>query len=167
MTTGTVCERVFPGRADQVPQARHWVCAVLGTAGAVAVDDAVLVVSELATNALRHSASGSPGGKFAVVVQTAGDTVVLHVRDQGQRRTHRVDDGTHAADGDGHGHGMAVVAALSAAWGIAVADVACGNTRDAGDPLAGGRCTWCRLPAPAGAVGHAEASGVLVDGADG
>ena len=32
------------------------------------VDDAVLVVSELATNAVRHSSSGSAGGWFVVIV---------------------------------------------------------------------------------------------------
>ncbi|WP_236068150.1 ATP-binding protein, partial [Streptomyces brasiliscabiei] len=44
--------RAFPGLPDQVAEARHFVAALLQERGVA--DDAVLVVSELATNAVRH-----------------------------------------------------------------------------------------------------------------
>ena len=50
--------RVFPGRQDQVAQAQRIVARALD--GCPAADDAVLCVSELASNTLQHTRSG-PG----------------------------------------------------------------------------------------------------------
>jgi Histidine kinase-like ATPase domain len=102
------------------------------------------VVSELSSNALRHSASGAPGGKFAVAIGITEDGVVLHVRDQGPLTTPGAGNGTGSADGDSHGQGLAVVATVSAAWGTEPA-AAC-SLGDPADPAVAGRCTWCRLP---------------------
>ena len=52
--------RVFPGRADQVARAREFTARTL--AGCPAVADAVLLTSELGTNALLHTATGTGGG---------------------------------------------------------------------------------------------------------
>jgi hypothetical protein len=48
--------RVFPGRPDQVAQARRFVGRVLS--GCPVADDALLCVSELASNAIRHTRTG-------------------------------------------------------------------------------------------------------------
>jgi transcriptional regulator with XRE-family HTH domain len=58
------CSRTFPARADQVRRAR----ALLGRllADCPLADDALLVCSELACNAVQHSASARPGGTFTV-----------------------------------------------------------------------------------------------------
>ena len=60
--------RVFPGSGDQVARARLFVGHVLG--GCPAADDAVLLTSELVTNAITHTASGR-GGKVVVTVYRA------------------------------------------------------------------------------------------------
>ena len=57
--------RVFPGHPDQVRQARRFVARALD--GCPAADDAVLGVSELASNAIQHTRSGK-GGRFQVLV---------------------------------------------------------------------------------------------------
>ena len=62
---GQACPmRVFNGTADQVRPARQFVRAQL--AGHPACDDAVAVASELASNAIVHSASRAAGGRFVV-----------------------------------------------------------------------------------------------------
>lgn len=72
--------RVFPGSADQVGRARQFVGQVLGECPAA--DDAVLLTSELVTNAVTHTASGR-GGKIVVTVYRAGTRVRVEVRDDG------------------------------------------------------------------------------------
>jgi serine/threonine-protein kinase RsbW len=63
--------RTFPGRPEQVGQARLFTRSVL--AGRPEADSAALVVSELATNAVRHTASGEPRGTFLVVIWARAD----------------------------------------------------------------------------------------------
>ena len=74
--------RTFPGRRDQVAQARAFLARFL--AGCPVADDAVLLVSELAANAVTHSASGHPGGTFTVRARLHRDqSVHTEVEDQG------------------------------------------------------------------------------------
>src|SRR5436190_7629800 len=83
MTAATIIRprrRVFPGSGDQVGRARQFVGQVLG--GCPAADDAVLLTSELVTNAVTHTASGR-GGKVVVTVYRAGTRVRVEVRDDG------------------------------------------------------------------------------------
>jgi hypothetical protein len=61
--------RVFPGRREQVAHARQFVARAL--AGCSVTGEAILCVSELATNALLHTASGNEG-EFEVIVQRVG-----------------------------------------------------------------------------------------------
>ena len=77
--------RVFPGRSDQVARARRFVTRVLD--GCPVADEAVLCVSELTTNTLLHTASGSKGGEFEVIVQRRKSSVLIAVRDDGSRST--------------------------------------------------------------------------------
>jgi anti-sigma regulatory factor (Ser/Thr protein kinase) len=77
-----VCESSFPGRHDQVSQARAFVARFLR--GCPSADDAVLLVSEMAANACAHSASGRPGGSFIVRAQVSeGGRVYAEVEDEG------------------------------------------------------------------------------------
>ncbi len=105
--------RTFPGHAGQVGQARLFTGSVL--AGRPEADGAVLVVSELATNAVRHTASGRPGGTFLVTVWTHDDGVRVAVDDLGSA-------GTPAITASGgelrtSGHGLVLVATVAKEWG--------------------------------------------------
>lgn len=58
----------FPGLPEQLSEVRQFTLKVLGDDPGV--DDVLLVTSERATNAIRHSFSGEPGG---VVHAASGD----------------------------------------------------------------------------------------------
>ncbi|WP_320781965.1 ATP-binding protein [Streptomyces sp. CRN 30] len=106
--------RAFPGLPEQVAEARHFVAAVLhGWRGAEA---AVLVVSELAANAVQHTLSGADGGRFLVIVDFRAESVRLEVVDQGGDRLPQRCDATSQQEG---GRGLTLVAAFSKDWGVA------------------------------------------------
>ncbi len=70
--------RIFPGRPDQVTHVRKFVGRVLD--GNPVTDDVVFLVSELATNAVLHTASGQ-GGTFAVAIRQHATRVRVEVWD--------------------------------------------------------------------------------------
>lgn len=113
--------RLFPGLPDQVAEARHFVAALLQERSVA--DDAVLVVSELATNAVRHTLSGSAGGWFLVVLTFRADCVRLEVVDEGGDSFPQMGDA--AAQDDG-GRGLLLVSACAKDWGVK--DVPSGRT---------------------------------------
>ncbi len=76
--------RAFPGTPEQVAAARRFAAALL--AGSPFSDDAVTVVSELFTNAVRHTVSGGPGGLVVVQVSRWRDGVRIAVTDQGSAK---------------------------------------------------------------------------------
>lgn len=119
--------RAFPGLPQEVAQARHFVAALLDKEGDP-VEDAVLVVGELAANAVRHSWSGGFGGWFVVVVGFGDDRVRIEVVDQGGERKPRLRDVTSQAEG---GRGLMLVEACAKDWGV----------KDWPD----GRCVWAEL----------------------
>lgn len=120
--------RTFPGRAASIAEARSFVAALL--VGWPVVDDARLVVSELATNAVRHTASGHDGGEFDVYVCFASDRVRVSVRDGGSKCLPIL---LLDADGreDESGRGLFLVRGMSAGWGV--------------DDHPGGRVVWAEL----------------------
>ena len=103
--------RVFRGHPTQVAQARRFVAGVLN--GCSLTDTAVHLTSELATNALAHTPSGT-GGSFEVIVWRDADCVLIAVLDDGS-------DGSPAAAGvdleSESGRGLGLVAALADRWG--------------------------------------------------
>lgn len=104
--SGQACAEVFLPATGAIAAARRFVAGVLSRRGADEdlLDDAALVVSELATNAVRHGRS-----PFRVVVSGTGSVVRIEVEDAGpgwpRQRTPAADDPT--------GRGVAIVAALS------------------------------------------------------
>src|SRR5262249_2609446 len=94
--------RVFPGRHEQVAQARRFVGRALEDCPVS--DEAILCVSELATNALLHTASGT-NGEFEVIVQRGESWVRVAVCDKGSPKipTARTLD---AISEDGRGLGL-------------------------------------------------------------
>ncbi|MDA8372058.1 MAG: ATP-binding protein [Nocardiopsaceae bacterium] len=106
--------RRFPGLASQIQHARRFVGRLLSTSPEITT--ATLLTSELATNAITHSSSGSPGGKFEVAVYRAAGWTRVEVRDLGsaeQPRAQRRDP----YDTSEHGRGLDLVEALAAKWG--------------------------------------------------
>jgi serine/threonine-protein kinase RsbW len=61
-------EKTYDGLPATVSQVRRDVRAILGPCPEVVADDLELIVSELATNAIRHSRSGAAGGTYTVRV---------------------------------------------------------------------------------------------------
>jgi anti-sigma regulatory factor (Ser/Thr protein kinase) len=93
-----------------VPVARRAARALL--AETPCVDDAELIVSELAGNAILHTRSALEGGQFRVVVESKAGWARVEVHDDGPLPRER------DADQDGEsGRGWELVAALSARWG--------------------------------------------------
>lgn len=104
------CSRAFPARADQVGQARAFLSPML--TDCPVADDVLLICSELAANAVQHSASASPNGHFTVRAEIRdGEYAWIEVEDQGGSWAAR----RHAGE---HGRGLAIVNALAAHWCI-------------------------------------------------
>jgi anti-sigma regulatory factor (Ser/Thr protein kinase) len=112
----------YPGRADQVRHVRRAVTAHL--TGCPAANDAVLIASELASNAILHSRSR--GGQFTIRAELHPDHVLIEAQDLGGPWRPR-------PSGD-RPHGLTVVEALTGpdSWGV----------KTTGD---GGRIVWARL----------------------
>ncbi|GAB2795716.1 hypothetical protein GCM10027073_29620 [Streptomyces chlorus] len=72
------------------------------------------LVSELATNAVRHTLSGSVGGWFLVVVGFGDDLVRIEVVDQGGHRVPHLCDTTSQEEG---GRGLQMIVACAKEWG--------------------------------------------------
>jgi serine/threonine-protein kinase RsbW len=117
----------YPGQEDQVWHARHAMAKYL--AGCPAADDALLIVSELASNAIVHSASR--GGFFTIRAEVGADHVRIEAEDLGGP--------WHRRQCDDRPHGLDVVEALTgpSGWGVE-------NTGD------GRRVVWARLDLPTG-----------------
>jgi anti-sigma regulatory factor (Ser/Thr protein kinase) len=105
--------RLFPGRPEQIAHARLFIRSVL--AGRDEAESAELVVSELATNAVRHSASGLPGGAFTVRVTLRPDGVTVAVDDLGSAGEPSIRGGSDELPMSGLG--LVLVATLAKEWG--------------------------------------------------
>jgi serine/threonine-protein kinase RsbW len=120
MATPRTHQHVFPALAEQVGHARRFLAGIL--AGYPAADDAVLCLSELASNSVIHSASRQPGGTFTVRAAIYdGGGVRVEVEDQGGLW------GPNSSENGQHGHGLHIVSELAGAWGI-TGDSATGRT---------------------------------------
>jgi anti-sigma regulatory factor (Ser/Thr protein kinase) len=100
----------FPGTSDQVRVARRALTTALGNSPAA--DEIVLCLSEMVTNAVRHSASAALGGTVRVRAEiTGGAGVYLEV----------IDDGgpwQSSGSNDGHLHGLGIVRSLATSLAI-------------------------------------------------
>lgn len=103
--------REFPGTTDQVRVVRSFAAHLL--AGFPALDDVLLVLDELAVNALRHTRSGQDGGHFTVDIQKDVAGVIVLVSDEGGQGEPRVYAADELAEG---GRGLLTVEALAATW---------------------------------------------------
>lgn len=103
--------RVFAGSRCELRNVRRFVRLLVE--GCPAVDDVVLLASELAANAVVHTASGD-GGKFSVVVQVEDKRVRVEVHDGGSAKTPVICPRTTA---EVSGLGLALVELLADRWG--------------------------------------------------
>lgn len=102
--------RALPGIAASVPESRRWVRDILAEQAIGSVRrraDLELIVSELATNAIRYTASGHPGGEYTLRLDLGAVSASVEVHDQGP-----TDRRPALADGES-GRGLAAVAALA------------------------------------------------------
>ncbi|MFD3731459.1 ATP-binding protein [Streptomyces sp. NPDC058632] len=121
--------RKFPGLPRQVAEARDFVAALLGDEGSAPVDDALLIVSELATNAVRHTRSGRYGGWFLVAVGFGDDVVRIEVFDAGGDKEPLLRSVN--SDVEEGGRGLLLIAACAKNWGV--------------QDRPHGRCVWAEL----------------------
>jgi anti-sigma regulatory factor (Ser/Thr protein kinase) len=101
------------GRAERARLARAFVAGALGP-GHARVDDAVLLVSELFGNSVRHSASRAPGETVTVAVRAGNGVARVEVTDRSGPGAPELAPAGWDAEG---GRGLQVVARLAARWG--------------------------------------------------
>ena len=103
----------IPGRPEHVREARSFVAKALGDLHPNR-DTAVLLTSELVTNAVTHSSSRCDGGTVTVLVVESTGGVRIEVADQGSDCSSPVVRGdVYASDG----HGLFLVQTLADQWG--------------------------------------------------
>jgi serine/threonine-protein kinase RsbW len=133
----------FDGKPEMVQQARRFALAKIG--GHPPADDAALVLTELSANAIKHTASGGPGGRFVVEVERCEGYVQVAVTDMGGTTEPTLSAADPASAADVTGRGLFLVDALAVKWGC--------------EQKADGRRVW--------AIVTAEPPGTVVDtGAD-
>jgi anti-sigma regulatory factor (Ser/Thr protein kinase) len=101
------------GRAERARAARWFVSEVLGP-GHPCRDDAVLLVSEIFGNSVRHSGSSGPGETVTVAVMAGDGIVRVEVTDRAGPGMPRLRPAGRDAEG---GRGLQLVAGLAARWG--------------------------------------------------
>ncbi|CAN5169938.1 hypothetical protein BH18ACT4_BH18ACT4_10590 [soil metagenome] len=106
-----VCKsRMFSGRATSVADCRHWLADVLGgDRDDVLRDRAVLLLSELATNAVVHARTD-----YRVTATVGADRLRVEVSDGSPTLP---EAGTTALDSPG-GRGIRLVDTVSESWGV-------------------------------------------------
>jgi anti-sigma regulatory factor (Ser/Thr protein kinase) len=105
--------RSFPNHASAVAAARSFVMGVLPEVAQQTRDRIELMVSELTTNAVKHTHS-----RFNVTVVADDRRVRVEVNDEGERAPVR----RHPAPTDTSGRGLMIVQALSDEWGVDLHD---------------------------------------------
>ena len=120
----------FPGRAAEVSSAREFARGVLGP-GCPHLDDVLVMVSEIASNAICHTASARDGGWFDLTVSVSGSTVRVAIADRGGPTVPCLPPGDDGCEAALSGRGLRIVDALADRWG------------HAGDEL--GRVVWFEI----------------------
>lgn len=120
--------REFPGTEDQVSRVRHWVKDLLPACDAL--DLVLLLTSEVCTNAIKHTCSGLPGGRFTVDVEWTLEKTRVVIGDQGSDTVPVTNPQADAAAENGRG--LVLVDSLASWWGTV--------------RLPGGRLVWADFP---------------------
>ncbi|MBD3009159.1 ATP-binding protein [Streptomyces sp. 5-10] len=120
------CVLPFTAEAPQVADLRRAVSAELAAWGMpTLVDEAQLIVTELASNVIKHVGQGTAA---TLVLDADADQLRMELHDN----SHKEPQNLHPASEEESGRGLQLVAGFSAAWG---------TTR-----TAVGKAVWCELP---------------------
>ena len=132
----------FPAELTSAGAARRFVGSTLREWSCDTVaDNALLLVSELVTNAVLHARS-----RLELVVRLAGDRLRVEVHDESQLHPTRKQYSVHA----GTGRGLMLVEQLAVQWGV--------------DPIAGnGKRVWFELTPNAGGATTGDEDDVDLD----
>ncbi|WP_225447783.1 ATP-binding protein [Streptacidiphilus sp. P02-A3a] len=98
-----------PGCPEEIGRARRWAREILS--GTPCADDAALIVSELSTNAVRHTASAEGGGTFHVTLTISPGTLTVAVTDEGTKL--HAPEVQQAGTNATHGRGLDIVHVLA------------------------------------------------------
>lgn len=112
-------QRRFPNTPASVGAARRFTAEVLDGVDAAVTEVVVLMVSELATNSVRHAAS-----EFTVSIDRRSDEIKINVTDQGTGRPSL----RAPASTEPSGRGLRIVRAFADSWGITEASDDPGKT---------------------------------------
>ena len=104
----------LPGQPAYVREARRLVAAAIG-AGHPRADTAILLTSELVTNAVTHSRSRWPDGTIDLMVATAIYGLLVAVTDEGSDSNVPV---IRSSPGAESGNGLLLVETLADGWGF-------------------------------------------------
>ncbi|WP_433466726.1 ATP-binding protein [Spirillospora sp. CA-128828] len=109
--------RLFAGRRESISDARAFTRAfVVDRSPDDLVDTVELVVSELCTNAVEHTASGEEGGQFVLELAVHSEHVRVGVVDFGAHTEPTLNDEPFGVDAVS-GRGLLIVETVSKAWG--------------------------------------------------
>ncbi|MDQ0934416.1 ATP-binding protein [Streptomyces turgidiscabies] len=108
-STARVWGLTCPGFPEEISRARRWTRDILR--GSPLADDAELIVSELSTNAVLHTASGLETGSFHLALAVSSQVIALSVTDDGGTGTApKVEHWDQEAE---HGRGLGMVSELA------------------------------------------------------
>ena len=111
-------ELTLPGGPAAPRAARHALAAALaGRLSGTAQEDALIVLSELVTNAIRHGGAQAPTAEVAVHAALRGAVLRLEVTDPGPG----FEPGGHGPRADG-GYGLHLLDRLATRWGVTGGD---------------------------------------------
>lgn len=105
--------QTYPGLPSMVPAIRAFIAALLD--GSPRREDAAVIVSELATNSLRHTPSGAPDGQIWVAVSITTGWARIAVTDQGGGGWERAVG--HPGEDEETGRGLEIVVAMADKFG--------------------------------------------------
>ena len=109
MSTARVWGLTCPGLPEEISRARRWTRDILRDSPMA--DDAELIVSELSTNAVLHTASGLEAGSFHLALAVSAQVIALSVTDDGSTGT--APKVEHRGQETEHGRGLGMVSALA------------------------------------------------------